>query len=264
MDLTDDLRIETPEQIDLEFELAGLGTRTVSWIVDAFVKLAITFLTMIVVTIILGFLEIKQRDSDWLKYSTAFIGMAVAFFWILYDIVFETWWSGQTPGKRAMGARVVRDGGAPVDFTASCIRNFLAMADFLPIGYLFGALLIALTGKRQRLGDIAAGTLVIRERKQGTPARTDKMVEQFASAEITFTAAQLGRCTAEDRRILRSFMQRLFQMPPAARFKLAGRLVETMQKRMETPPAESLDSPGNVAWLASLLRDIDRKSERGY
>jgi uncharacterized RDD family membrane protein YckC len=264
MDLTDELRIETPEQIDLEFELAGLGTRTVSWMVDALIKWLLTFLTMIVVTIILGFLEIKQQDSDWLKYGGAFIGMVVLFFWILYDIVFETLWSGQTPGKRTMGARVVRDGGAPVDFTASCIRNFLAMADFLPMGYLLGATLIALTEKRQRLGDMAAGTVIIRERKQGSPARTEKMIEQFASAEITFSAAQLTRCTAEDRRILRSFVQRLFQMPPTARFKLAARLVESMQKRMEMPPAGVMNGPANIAWLCSLLRDIDRKSERGY
>lgn len=264
MDLTDDIRFETPEQIDLEFELAGLGTRTVSWIVDAFIKWLITVLTLIILTIILGFLGIKEPDSDLMKFSSMFVVMAIAFFWILYDIVFETWWSGQTPGKRAMGARVVRDGGAPVDFSSSCIRNLMAMGDFLPVGYLLGALLIALTKKRQRLGDIAAGTIIIRERKQGSPARTQKLMEQFASAEITFTAAQLSRVTTEDRRILRSFVQRLFQMPPAARFKLALGLVETMQKRMQMPPMETMDGPGSVAWLASLLRDVDRKVERGY
>lgn len=264
MDLSDDLRLETPEQIDLEFELSGLGTRTVSWMCDALIKSLVTFATLMLLTALLGFFQVKEPDADWLKYAGWFVAMAIAFFWILYDIIFEALWSGQTPGKRMMGARVLRDGGAPVDFTASCIRNFLAMADFLPMGYLLGALLIALTVKRQRLGDIAAGTIIVRERRQGSPVRTDKMIEQFASAEVQFTSAQLARCTAEDRRILRSFVQRLFQMPPAARFKLAAGLVETMSKRMELPPLQPLDGQGNVTWLASLLRDVDRKVERGY
>ncbi len=264
MDLSDDLRLETPEQIDLEFELAGLGTRTVSWMVDAVIKSACTIVAVIVFLIILGALDVKQPDSDALRFGVFFLAMLMAFFWILYDILFETWWSGQTPGKRLMGARVVRDGGAPVDFTATCIRNLMAVGDFLPMGYLAGALLIALTSKRQRLGDMAAGTLVIRERQQAPPARTQKVLEQFVSAEVTFTVAQVARCTSDDRRILRSFFQRLFQMPPAARFKLAGQLVTTLRKRMEAPPTELLDGPGNVAWLASLLRDVDQRAERGY
>lgn len=265
MDLSDDLRLETPEQIDLEFELAGLGTRTVSWMVDALIKSFCTFCVFMICAVIAGSIGVAVKpDEDSIKFGVMFIAMIVLVSWFCYDVLFETWWSGQTPGKRLMGARVVRDGGAPVDFTATCIRNLLALGDFLPGGYLGGALLITLTPKRQRLGDIAAGTIVIRERQQSSPAKTQKVLDQFVSDAVTFTAAQLGRCTPEDRRILRSFFQRLFQMPPAARFKLASQLVATMTKRMETPPAEMLDGPANVTWLASLLRDLDRRAERGY
>lgn len=264
MDVSDDLRIETPEQIDLEFELVGLGTRTVSWILDAGIKWLITFALIIVFMATIGFIGWRIEDPDFAKFGGTFTMMVVAFFWIVYDIIFELCWSGQTPGKRLMCARVVRDGGAPVDFTSSCIRNFLAMADFLPVGYLLGAMLIALTPKRQRLGDIAAGTIIVRERKHGASSRAEKMIEQYASVEVTFTASQLARCTAADRRILRSFLHRLFQMPPDSRFKLAANLAANLQKRMEMPPSNPVEGPEHIAWLASLLRDIERKAERGY
>ena len=78
--------------------------------------------------------------------------------------LFETIWNGQTPGKRAFGLRVVRDGGYPITFYASAIRNLIRIADFLPFGFAAGALTIFLQSEYKRLGDLVAGTIVIKER----------------------------------------------------------------------------------------------------
>src|SRR5206468_13021288 len=84
--------------------------------------------------------------------------------WMAYDIYFEALHGGQTPGKKVAGVRVIGDGGGPIDFRAACVRNLLGLADALPVFYVLGAVLILVTGRRQRLGDLAAGTVVVRER----------------------------------------------------------------------------------------------------
>src|SRR5207247_10719822 len=95
----------------------------------------------------------------------------VAIFLILfaYDIALETWNRGRSIGKLAAGLRVVRVGGEPEGFLTAAVRNFLRIVDFLPAFYVVGVISILVTGRNQRLGDLAAGTLVVRERRPAVP-----------------------------------------------------------------------------------------------
>ncbi len=164
------MRIETPEQIEVDLELAGLGSRFVAQLIDWFWKILITavlgFLTAVVLAM-LGAGKLAERPNPLL------LAVVIAVFyllWLGYGIYFELRRSGQTPGKRVAGIRVIQAGGAPLDFRAACVRNLLAAADFLPVFHILGAVLILLTERRQRLGDMAAGTIVTRERAESLGA----------------------------------------------------------------------------------------------
>jgi hypothetical protein len=104
--------------------------------------------------------------GNWPSWGKA-VGVVLLFLiWWGYFVLFETVWSGQTPGKRMLGLRVVRDQGFPVDFRTVLIRNLVRAADFLPGLYGIGVLFVWFHPQYKRLGDLAAGTLVIREREE--------------------------------------------------------------------------------------------------
>src|SRR5581483_4592463 len=201
MQWTDDLRIETPEQIDVSLELAGLGSRFVARLIDWGVVLGllavIGFLGVIVATLLGG--SVAQNTFG--AYVLALVVALFYFCFLGYDIYFEVLQNGQTPGKKRAGIRVMRQTGAPVDFRSACIRNLLGMADFLPFFYLLGGLIVLLSPRRQRLGDLAAGTIVVRERAQSVPVDLSSEIERFASTEFAFTADQLASCSTDSRHI---------------------------------------------------------------
>src|SRR5262249_16478266 len=157
---TDAIRIETPEQIDISLELAGLGSRFVARLIDWLIKWGILFVVGIVGAVLFGLLGGAASLGDPLAANTPSPFMVLTFlaaffdaFLLGYDIYFELRQNGQTPGKKRAGIRVIRESGAPVDLRSACVRNFLGVADFLPVFYLLGAFLIALSERKQRLGD---------------------------------------------------------------------------------------------------------------
>ncbi|HEY3788226.1 MAG TPA: RDD family protein [Urbifossiella sp.] len=258
MRCSDEMRIETPEQIGVDLELAGLGTRFLAQIVDWFWKLLVSLLLFFVFVIGLG---VVGKTTDLEKLSPLVIAVLVGFFyslWLGYAILFELRWNGQTPGKRFVSIRAVQQNGAPLRAQAACIRNFLAIADFLPAYFVLGAILILLTKNRQRLGDLAAGTIVIRERAAGAGPETADELLEYASEEISFTTSQLKAITPADRIIIRSFLQRFRQMDRSGRERLAYRLVDKLVEKMDFPLAEEIvDALEARTFLASLLRDYE-------
>jgi uncharacterized RDD family membrane protein YckC len=258
----DQVAIETPEQIDLLLEPAGLGSRFVAWIVDILIKglfLFGLFLTVLILAVLAG----ASLDA-WLRgYSLALILLLVSLFLMGYDVYFEVRHNGQTPGKKHQAIRVLRESGGPVDFRSACIRSLLAPVDFIATAYLLGASLVLLTRRRQRLGDLAAGTMVIRERA-AAPVLHEPLVEHFASEDYIFTAQHLSACDANDRQVLRSFFQRYRELTPEARSSLAGRLAGLFLVKTGFPLTEPIVyGPEAVCFLASLQRDLDNWFRQG-
>lgn len=141
-------RVETPEGIVLSLQPAGLVARTMAFLLDLLIRLGL-YLAMVMVLSALkamggGLILIGLFCVEW-----------------LYPIVFELSRWGATPGKRALGLRVVMDTGLPVTPAASFTRNLLRVADFLPLAYGFGIVTLLLNRECKRLGDLAAGTLVV-------------------------------------------------------------------------------------------------------
>jgi uncharacterized RDD family membrane protein YckC len=263
---TDEIKIETPEQIDVSLEVAGLGSRFLARALDWVFKFILLMALLIPGGVFLALLSVPI-DLDQKRISTllAALIIGVAFLiWTCYDIYFEVRHNGQTPGKRQAGIRVIRDTGAPIDFRVSCIRNLLSVADFLPAFYLFGALLVLLTSRRQRLGDLAAGTLVIRERAVGAPVDVPDFVAKLASSQVAFTADQLAACPPESLGILRSFFQRYGELNPEPRRQLAARLVANFSSKMASPPVVPTAAVnGPPIFLASLYRDLQANHQHG-
>jgi len=155
----DHLALDTPEGIQLELTLAGVGSRFTSALIDYLLQAVL----IVALLIVLGYgLGLHPAASG---YAAAIWVIAVFVIFNGYDISFEVLNSGRTPGKRLNGLRVVRESGAPVTFAASAVRNVLRIVDILPGWYLVGMTSILITRRNQRLGDLAAGTLVIRDRR---------------------------------------------------------------------------------------------------
>jgi uncharacterized RDD family membrane protein YckC len=256
----DDLRIETLEQIDVSLELAGLGSRSVARLIDWGVKALLLAVGGGALFLLLAFAGV-DLSSQWIfiLWGAVLLGFAVA-----YDVYFELRSSGQTPGKRRAGIRVIREDGAPLDLRSSCLRNLLFIADYLPILYLLGAFLVLLTPRRQRFGDLAAGTIVIRERSLGAPADPTGVIDRLASVEFLFTADQLVSCLPDGRHILRSFFQRYHELEPAARQELALRLAgQFFRKTGYHPGSPVSDGSRAEVFLASLCRDLESLKQHG-
>lgn len=148
--------VETPESIDLEAEPAGLVVRGLAFSIDFFIRA--------IILIILGLALLSAGEAG--------TGLVLIVWFLLewfYPVFFEVLRSGQTPGKMKMGLRVVNDDLTPVGWGTSVIRNLLRWADFFPVLYTAGLATMAWSHRSQRLGDLAAGTLVIYSRAESAP-----------------------------------------------------------------------------------------------
>jgi uncharacterized RDD family membrane protein YckC len=262
MQWTDNVTIETPEQIDVSLEVAGLGSRFLARLYDWTLKwLFMAALGLLGLAMISLVGAVSQGATYFL--TAALIAIGYIFF-LGYDLYFLVRRNGQTPGKKAAGIRVIKDGGAPVDFSAACLRSLIALVDFLPCFYFLGGLLVLLNAKGQRLGDMAAGTLVIRERVASLPGNPLEAIDGLASDDYAFTAEQLAGCAAGDRHILRSFFQRYRKMDSRPRQKLAQHLADEFTRKTAFTHTTSIED-GRVAlvFLASLYRDMEKLAQQG-
>ena len=169
------LSIETPEQIDISFQKAGIGSRFYAALLDTLLLLLIAFIGFYVNRRFIS--ELGETLGNWLGALGGIIVFALS--WGYY-MVFEVTTNGQSPGKRALGLRVIKDGGYPIGFADSAIRNLVRVVDFLPFFYGAGLMTMLITRNWKRLGDLAAGTLVVKT------ARTDlKLTGMNAKAEVS-------------------------------------------------------------------------------
>ena len=214
------MRIATPEGVDVELTLAGIGSRFIAALFDFMHPSSRCILAA-------GFLlgVVGGDGSGW-----ANAGFAIIFFLVFfgYDVLFEVRARGRTPGKRWTGLRVVRTSGQPVTFVPSSIRNVLRLVDMLPAPplYAVGMLSIFVTGKNQRLGDLAAGTLVVRERAGelhgGAPPTARRPPARADGWDVSAVSAQ-------DIGTVRQFLER--------REGLAGRAARRARRGARAPPA---------------------------
>ncbi|HEV8207866.1 MAG TPA: RDD family protein [Acidimicrobiia bacterium] len=220
--LDDRVTIATPEGVELELVLAGVGSRFAASLLDVAVQLGAIF----ALAVVLGPLG-----------TNGFVLAAylVAIFLILfaYDIALETWNRGRSIGKLAAGLRVVRAGGEPEGFLTAAVRNFLRIVDFLPAFYVVGVISILVTSRNQRLGDLAAGTLVVRERRQAVPPAATYLPPPGGAP---FLEWDVSGVSVDDVATLRQFLERRVSLSPGARAHLATDLAARVRPKVAGAP----------------------------
>ena len=218
MQYEDRITIPTPEGVALELTLAGLGSRAIAGAIDLALKGVVVLLLLAAVATLLGGAALLLLPAA---------GLAM----LVYDVGFETLGGGRTPGKRMSGLRVVRASGRPVDFTSSMLRNVLRLVDGLPLSYVPTIVSIVLTRRNQRLGDLAAGTVVIRERhaadapQWGRPVRPPDRAAAGAHWDVSAVPAQ-------DLATVRAFLERRHSLAGDARARLAAQLDTALRPRV--------------------------------
>jgi uncharacterized RDD family membrane protein YckC len=218
------LTIETPEQIALEFPLAGVGSRFLALAFDLLVQGACIAL-LVAVALVVRWIAALQFTSTALGPWTAAIVLAAAFtIYTAYFAVFETVWSGQTPGKRLVGLRVIDVSGRPITAYAAILRNLLRIADQLPGFYAIAIVSVLVTRRHQRLGDLAAGTVVVHEH-----------IERIAASPKAEPAVRLGahRLTQNEIVLIEGFLRRRGELDSWVRRQTAGQIARRMADRLE-------------------------------
>lgn len=233
------MTISAPEGIELHIVLAGAASRYIAGIIDLFIEG-----TLIVLAAVL-FLNVPGGGVGQALLVVAVFGAV-----FLYDILFELLASGRTPGKRLTHLRVVRTEGGPVDFPASAIRNLMRLIDILPVAYLVGVTSIMVTKRNQRLGDLAAGTLVVREPKG---PRRDGPTED-AGPRVA-PDWDVSAVTVQELAAVRHFLERRDDLDAGARQQLAVRL----ERGLRTKVAGASDGLTGEPFLEAL---VDAKSAR--
>jgi len=252
----DEIRIRTPENIEFSCELAGLGSRFIAYLIDTVLQLGFLAVVALMVTVVEALwprngIESMIEAFQWGRHIV--IVALLLFFAVIflgYYIIFEALAGGQTPGKRIAGIRVIRDDGSPVTIYESAVRNFFRVIDFLPLYNALGIILILVNGKRKRLGDLVAGTLVIRTSREGGTLFLPDM-EVAAGAPI-----DLVKMTDDDYNLVRVFLMRRAQLKAADRQSVAEKLALPLKERL----LEKVDGYGedNEEFLERLAMEFRR------
>jgi uncharacterized RDD family membrane protein YckC len=210
--------VVTPEAVEVTLDVAGPGSRMIAAIID----LAIQFAGGVVLALVL-LAPSGGASSAVIVYSI----LGFALFWGYYPL-FEGLWRGQTPGKRAQRLRVVQTDGQPAPWGPILLRNLVRIVDFLPAYYAVGIVTMLLNQRSQRLGDLAAGTMVVRERPlpSPTPLQLTSEVALQASAALDTTGV-----TEREYELVRQFLQRRWTLTVEARTRMASQLSAGLRHR---------------------------------
>ncbi len=252
----DRLELTTPEGVTLDLELAGVGSRALAGALDFIIQVMLLYAAIIVFFI--G--AFAGGGNPFLLIATLILAVGAVL--VGYHVLFEVWVGGQTPGKRMIGLRVVRTDGGPIGLAHSLIRTLMRIVDFLPSGYAIGIVTVFATTRNQRLGDLAAGTVVILDRSRHpkpspTPRRSIPMSEILGPANTDPAAVPIGwdvsAVSDEEVGLVRRFLDRRGTFDEGARRALAAELAGRLRPKVVAPDTYFEDEP----FLAQIVQIKD-------
>lgn len=245
MDPTEKLTIETPEQIELEFPLAGIGSRGLALCVDTLIQL----LTALVVVLIL-MLTVPGLDQTWKSARNWELAIAGFLFFCLYwgyFAAFEIFWNGQTPGKRQSNIRVISASGRPITPFEGIGRNVMRAIDSLGL-YAVGGIICAIDRKNRRLGDMVAGTVVVHEIEEASVSYWYEQGSQTATTSASFPASVL---TPQEFQLIETFLSRRLDIPNLQRLQSGQMIADRIGDRLKVA---KVDRPVDEAFLEEVSR----------
>jgi len=265
------LIIETPERVPLAFALASIGNRFIAVAIDH----AIQFLSMAVIALVLLFAAgafdaagssiVDNIGIDTPNWIMALLILVVFLLFTGYFAFFEWWWDGQTPGKRLMKLRVIREDGRPITLWEAIARNILRIFDSFPppLFYSIGLIVVFLNSRDQRVGDMFAGTVVIRERTDEAPTFAETFSNPVADGAFrrvqprTAFDANISSIGEREIEIVESFLRRRWDLTERQRIWMAWRIALPIMFRLRpTYDAQTFTYEG---FLEELLHKYHAK-----
>jgi uncharacterized RDD family membrane protein YckC len=229
-----DLVVATPERVSFDYQVAGLGTRAIAQVLDLLIVSGI----LIAVYFVAVAVSLVQSVTGQLIAIFGSFVVIFGYFWVS-----EALWSGQTVGKKAFRLRAVGDRGEPLTFAQAGIRNIVRIVDFLPYGYGVGLIALFVNGKGKRLGDLAAGTIVVKDSDHvwlwqlpgaraplappGAPPPPPTPFAAASPAELI-----LRRLDPDLRRFVTSYARRRPQLSLDVRVQLAGQVQPSLRNAL--------------------------------
>jgi uncharacterized RDD family membrane protein YckC len=266
----DHLNIDTPELVSIEMPLAGIGSRFIAIFVDYALWTALITLLVLLGALVLPSIRFLDRLSvNWA------IGIVFFLFFLLhwgYFTLFEALWNGRTPGKRVVHIHVIHRSGRAISFLESLTRNLVRFVDSLPSLYAVGLITMFISRQNQRLGDMAAGTLVVRDNDIATPywgelsSRTFT-APSFAQAttvdrsftphlQVSLPATQVARLSMGDLQVLESFFSRRLDMDLVTRASLAEKIAAAVSSKTSLAIPEGTSTETFLEAVAHQLREL--------
>jgi uncharacterized RDD family membrane protein YckC len=240
--------VDTPENIEFSYDIAGIGSRFLAAIVDTLIILVAQAIIFLVLALAISSLDLGQ---SLITAAAALISFIVL--WGYY-IAFELAWNGQSPGKRLLKLRVVREGGRPITPLASAIRNLIRLVDFLPAFYGIGVVTIFIDRRSRRLGDLAAGVQVVRERSAIT---LESLTARSAATAplIAPPAADIEQVASLDEQgyaLVQEFLRRRSELGGEARVRIATQLAQGLERKIG--PGGGVSAEGFIERIDAAYR----------
>lgn len=252
------LIIETPERVPLHFALASIGNRFLACAIDHTLQVLALILIAVTAAVLANFSSVGSALESAPKWVYAVMIILIFLTFSGYFAFFEWLWHGQTPGKRWMKLRVIREDGRPITFWEASIRNLIRTLDMMPVPfYSVGLIAVFVNGRDQRIGDMVAGTVVVREREAEAPP----FAEVFASPvsdpalrrsfkPVTFTAS-LNSLTESEIQVVETFLRRRWDLSDVPRQWMAWRVALPILYKIR--PAYDLATFTYEGFLEELL-----------
>ncbi|MFN8412955.1 MAG: RDD family protein [Anaerolineales bacterium] len=254
----DVLKIDTPENVTFDYDVAGIGSRFLAALIDT--ALILIGQLLILGAAILVALIVFKTDllgEDLFNWALAITGILSFIFLWGYYIFFEILWNGQTPGKRWVGLRVIRVDGTPITVGEAIIRNLVRIIDLLPTAYGIGVVTMFISPNSRRVGDLAAGTIVIHEREEkelkNFSPLTPVMINTWVSTNDVPEGFPIEKISQYEIQIMEEFLSRRRDL--SNHQQLAQHILNSIATRLEIPK-ESIPYHKAEEVLAAIYKVI--------
>ncbi|MEC0269281.1 RDD family protein [Paenibacillus anseongense] len=254
-----EVTVVTPEQVQLQFQTAGIGSRAAAHLLDSLILIFVNVLLFVFVILVS-----RLYSGSWLPDLADYLLAITIVLWIVlnlgYFVCSEAFMGGQTLGKRWLGLRVIQNNGQSATLLSIIIRNLFRLLDVMPVFYFVGMLSIFLSSKDKRIGDMVAGTLVVIEVRFERIKRRKQLEKAIARKnfpEIVFHIEEAPRqgITAKDWQLLQAWVERVPTMPDARLAELAAPIAHYFAEKLDQDSAIADDASAFLIKLYEILRE---------
>ncbi len=256
------LDIQTPENVAFGYQVAGIGSRFLATLVDTLLIVLLQIAIFVVSSLIMYALDRSGLSEELSPWVNALYGLVSFVFYTGYYVLFEMLWNGQSPAKRWLGLRVIRRDGTPITLSESLIRNLARLVDFLPFAYGVGLITMFIDKQSRRLGDLAAGTLVVHDRApisiQSLSVKRTVNLGMQGLTKVSLDGFPVERLSNEDLNMIEDFLIRREQL--THREMLAIQILNTLHQRLGLlPPTMSRLEAEDT--LVAIMQAMQKRME---